>query len=121
MNQQALIKDLRPGLASCGVEMRPYRYMPADGKYRNVALDGILFSVGNPSAFYPVTAGVLILTALIQRHGEKVLVGGRDEWFDKLTGSTMIRDALAAGHLSSMFQSWIDAQDLYIKTKVNLY
>lgn len=121
MNQNALIGDLKPGLLSCGVEMRPYRYVPVDGKYRGVALDGILFSVGNPSAFYPVTAGVLILTALMQRHGEKVLSGGRDEWFDKLNGSTQVRDAFAAGDLSAMFQSWIDDQDRYLETKINLY
>lgn len=121
MNQAALMKDLKPGLQSCGVEMRPYRYCPVAGRYNGVVLDGILFSVGNPAAYYPVTAGVLVLTALLQRHGKKVLSGGRDEWLDKLTGSTEIRDAFSAGDLSGMFRSWIDAQDRYLETKVDLY
>jgi uncharacterized protein YbbC (DUF1343 family) len=121
MNQAGLIRDLKPGLRSCGVEMRPYRYQPQGGKYQGVALDGILFSVGNPTAFYPVTAGMLVLTALIQHHGDKVFVGGRDDWYDKLNGTDAPRKTLEGGDLSELFQSWIDAQDEYLEHKVDLY
>ena len=45
----------------------------------------------------------------------------RPEWLDKLVGSTGLRDALAARNLSALFQAWIDAQDAYLPTKVDLY
>ena len=48
-------------------------------------------------------------------------VGARPEWLDKLFGSTEIRDTLKSGDLGEMFQNWIDGQDAYLQTKVNLY
>ena len=121
MDQKGLMRDLAPGLASCGVGMRPYRYVPASGSYAGCALNGIMFSVENPGAFYPVTAGTLVFTALLQRHAEKLAFGARPEWLDKLAGSTEIRDTLASGQLSTLFRGWIDGQDEYLKTRVNLY
>ena len=101
--------------------MRHYRYVPQGGTYSGFTLNGILFSVSRPGTYYPVTAGVLIFTALIQRHAKQMRVGERPEWLDKLYGSTELRDTLRNGDLSTLFQSWIDAQDEYVKTKVNLY
>lgn len=121
LDQKGLIEDLAPGLASCGVGMRPYRYSPLGGPYKGQSLNGILFTVASDEAFYPVTAGVLVFTALLQHHGAKVNLHARPEWLDKLTGSTDIRDTLEKGSLSSLFQSWIDGQDAYLETKVDLY
>ena len=121
MDVKGLMKDLRVGLDTCGVEMRPYRYMPKSGRYAGFNLNGILFSVSRPYGYYPVTAGVLIFTALLQHHGSKVTVGARPEWLDKLMGSTEVRDTLRSGELSTLFQSWIEGQDEFMKTKVNLY
>jgi uncharacterized protein YbbC (DUF1343 family) len=121
MDTAALMKDLEPGLDTCGVEMRPYRYSPKGGPYQGLNLNGILFSVSRPVAYYPVTASVLIFTALIQRHGRKATEKARPEWMDKLYGSPDVRDTLGSGDLGTLFQSWIDAQDEYLKTKVNLY
>ncbi len=121
MDARGLMKDLRVGLDTCGVEMRPYRYMPKGGHYAGFNLNGILFSVSRPYGYYPVTAGVLVLTALIQRHADKIAVGSRPEWLDKLMGSTEVRDTLRGGDLDTLFQGWIDAQDEFSKTKVSLY
>ena len=121
LDAAATMKDLGAGLDTCGVEMRPYRYAPAGGTYKGFTLNGILLSVTRPTFYYPVTAGVLIFTALLQRYGKKLTTGGRPEWLDKLFGSTEFRDTLRSGELSSMFQHWIDDQDVYLKTKVDLY
>lgn len=121
MDVKSLMKDLESGLETCGVEMRPYRYSPLGGHYAGFNLNGILFSVSRPGTYYPVTASVLIFTALMQRHSKQVTVGARPEWLDKLYGSTEVRDTLRSGDLGTLFQGWIDAQDDYLKTKVNLY
>ena len=47
--------------------------------------------------------------------------GANPDWFDKLYGSTEIRDTLQNGDLGELFQSWIDAQDEYLKTRIDLY
>lgn len=121
MDQRGLVQALAPGLASCGVNMRPYRYVPVGGAYAGQSLNGILFTVANPEAFYPVTAGILVYTALVQRHGSHLALGARPEWMDKLYGSTEIRDTLNGGDLGDLFQSWIDGQDAFLRTRVNLY
>ena len=121
LDTKNLMKDLESGLDSCGVAMRPYRYTPKDGRYANFNLNGILFSVSRPSAYYPVTAGTLVYTALIQRHAAQMAVGANPQWMDKLYGSSDIRDTLAKGDLGELFQKWIDGQDEYLKTRVNLY
>ena len=121
LDQRGLIKDLTPCLASCGVGMRPYRYSPQDGHYKGQNLNGILFTITNVDAYYPVTAGMLIYTALIQHHGSKLAFGADTSWFDKLFGSTEIRDTLRNGDLGELFQSWIDEQDEFLKTRVDLY
>lgn len=121
LDSVGLMKDLASGLDTCGVQMRPYRYAPKGGRYAGFNLNGVLFSVSRPTCYYPVTAGILIFTALLQHHGDKVTVGARPEWMDKLYGSTEIRDTLRNGDLGELFQNWIDQQDNYLKTKVDLY
>ena len=121
LDQKGLIADLTPGLSSCGVGLRPYRYSPQAGHYKGQNLNGILFTLSNADAFYPVTAGMLVYTALIQHHGSKMAFGANNDWFDKLFGSTEIRDTLHNGDLGELFQSWIDGQDEFLKTRVDLY
>lgn len=121
MDQRSLLVDLAPGLASCGVAVRPFRYVPSGGSYAGMPLDGILFAVANEEAFYPFTAGTLVMTAMLQRHGDKLLKDARLDWLDRLSGSTDIRNVFKAGDLSDLFQSWIDGQDVFLKTRVNLY
>lgn len=121
LDATGLMNDLAAPLETCGVEMRPYRYSPKGGHYAGFNLNGILFSITRPIGYYPVTAGVLILTAMIQRHGDKVFAGSKPDWMDKLYGSSDITDTLKGGDLGDLFQSWIDGQDEYLATKVDLY
>lgn len=121
LDSASIIDDLSEYLQSCGVAMRPYRYRPARGKYKDSTLDGILLSVENEDAFYPITAGVIILAAIMQRHGGEICEGARPEWLDKLTGSSAIRDAIASDSLGNLFTTWINDQDAYLPAKVNLY
>ena len=122
LDTERLVRDLAPGLETCGFGMRPYRYVPSGGEYRGLPLNGILFSVNRGGdGCYPVTAGVLVLTALIQRHHDKMAVNARPEWLDKLFGSTELRDTLRCGSLDDLFTGWIEAQEKYLATKVDLY
>ncbi len=123
LDMPGLIDDLRGPLETCGIEMRPYRYSPKGGHYAGFNLNGILFSISRPIGYYPVTAGVLILTAIIQRHGAKVLAGSNPGLLDNIFGSSDVTDILKGGDidLGDIFQSWIDGQDEYLKTKVDLY
>ena len=116
-----LLEDFMDPLPACGMGVRPIRYRPVGGKYAGQTINGLLLSVENPDAFYPVTAGSIILAALLHRHGDEMAKNARPEWLDKLVGSTGLRDAIANKNLSDLFQSWIDAQDVYLPTKVDLY
>jgi len=117
----ALIDDFAEVLPACGVGLRPYRYCPANGRYKGQALNGLLLAVENEEAFYPVTAGVIMFAAILQRHRQDLCVDARPEWFDRLFGSTAVRDALSTDSLSTLFGNWITDQDEYLQEKVNLY
>ena len=121
MDIKGLISDLSGGLDTCGISMRPYRYSPKGGQYAGFNLNGILFSVSRPVGYYPVTASVLVFTALMQRHGRQMLVGAKPDWMDKLYGSSEVRDTIRHGDLGALFQGWIDGQDEFLKTRVSLY
>ena len=121
LNAAEIMRDLEGSLVSCGVEMRPYRYVSGGGSYAGLTLNGILLSAPRTRPYYPVVAGVLIFAALMRRYGDKMSVGSRPEWLAKLAGSKAIEVALRRGNLEEMFQSWIAAQDTYLPSRVNLY
>ena len=115
------LNDLAEVLPACGIGLRPYRYRPASGPYAGQILDGILLSIDNPDAFYPVTGGMIMFAAIQQRHPDAIRVNSRPEWFDKLFGSEKVRKAFHGTALSALFQQWIDEQDEYLADKVDLY
>ena len=115
------LNDLAEVLPACGIGLRPYRYRPAGGPYAGQPLDGLLLSVDNPDAFYPVTGGVIMFAAILQRNRERMQAQSRPEWFDKLFGTSTVREAMHGDALSHLFQEWIDAQDAYLADRVNLY
>lgn len=121
MNPRQVMGDLRRALTACGVGMRPYRYQPQSGNYQGLHLNGVMFSVLYPGAFSPVTAGVILLSLLMKTYGEKVSLGSRPEWMDKLYGSPETRRAVEACDLSPLVQSWISQHDAYRETRVDLY
>lgn len=116
-----LFHDIGKALPACGIGVRPLRYRPAGGNYKGQVLDGLIFSIENPNAFYPVTAGTLIFNALMQRHGGEMLTDARAVWLDKLAGTAHVRSALASGRMSDLIQGWVDAHEPYHAARVNLY
>ncbi len=121
LDTPALIDDFAEVLPACGVGLRPYRYRPQNGRYKDQPLTGLLLSVENEDAFYPITAGVIIFAAILQRHRNDFCVDARPEWLDKLMGSSDLRGALSNDTLSDLFGTWIEDQDQYLLEKVNLY
>lgn len=116
-----LIDDLAEYLPACGIGLRPHRYRPKQGPYKDLCLDGLLLGIDNPDAFYPATAGAIIFAALQNRHREALHAGARPEWLDKLMGSDGLRQAIGKNALSTLFQEWIDAQDAYLRDRIDLY
>ncbi len=116
-----LFHDIGKALPSCGIGVRQLRYRPAGGNYKGQILDGLIFSIENPEAFYPVTAGTLIFDALMKRHGRDMLTDARPVWLDKLAGTAHVRSALASGRMGDLLQGWVDAQEPYLAARVNLY
>ena len=121
LDQKWLVAELQPGLATCGVDIRPYRYQYSDGLLKGSNCNGLLFSVARPEAFYPVTAGVLVLAALFNRHAKQILVGAKTDWYDKLMGTGEVLNAIRADRLSELFQSWLEGRDEYLASRVNFY
>lgn len=116
-----LLEDIGKVLPACGFGVRPLRYRPSGGPYGGQVLDGLILSIENPGAFYPVTAGALILNALMRRHGRDLLQDARAAWLDKLAGTDTLRAALASNRMSDLFQTWLDAHDAYRAARVDLY
>ena len=121
LNLAQILDDVADALPACGLGARPLRYQPVTGPYAGQSLDGLLLSIENPDAFYPVTAGSILYAALRHRHKAEFLKDARPEWLDKLFGSTCLRDAYEAHDLSTLFQSWLEEQDAYLAKRVNLY
>lgn len=121
MDCKKVMADLRLSLDRCGVEMRPYRYMPRGGRHSGFTLNGIMFSVTRPYGYYPVTASAMILSVLMKRYGDKLSVGSHPEHFDRIMGTDKIRDAIVRNELGPLLQSWIEDHDEFEKTKVSLY
>ena len=122
MNQKALVDELMPALRSCGVNTRPYRYQPQSGMCKGQNLNGILFTTFSDRDFYPVTAGTLILASLLAHHPRQMAINAKYEWMDALCGTAKVCELIrTGGDLNDLYQSWIEEQDEYLKTKVNLY
>ncbi len=117
----ALLDDFSELLPSCGMGARPIKYRPVGGRYAGMLLDGLLFSIEQPDAFYPVTAGALVFASLWRRHRNDLRVDARPEWMDKLTGSTRLRESLHGDALNQLLQTWIEEQEPYLEKKVDLY
>jgi uncharacterized protein YbbC (DUF1343 family) len=121
IDQKDVIGELASPLASCGVEVRPYRYRPGAGDYAGEVIDGMLFSVADPDGFYPVKAGVTVLSALMRRYGDEAGRGARPEWADKLYGGASVREAIAGGDAARLFERWADERCGYLESKVDIY
>lgn len=116
-----LLDHFMDAIPACGLGVRPIQYTPSSGAYAGKLIPGLLFSIENPDAFYPVTAGTIVLAALLYHHPTEMMHDSRLDWLDKLVGSTDVRKACEANQLGQLFQSWIDAQDAFLAKRVDLY
>jgi uncharacterized protein YbbC (DUF1343 family) len=121
IDQKSVMDELASPLAACGIGVQPYRYLPGAGEYAGESIDGILFSVADPDGFYPVKAGVTVLSALMRRYADEVDRGARPEWADKLYGTSSVREALADGDTARLFESWIDGHRRHLENRVDIY
>ncbi len=121
MDPLHILHDVAGVLPSCGLGARSIRYRPAGGKYAGQIIDGILLSVEQPDAFYPVTGGTLLFDSIWRRHPEEMQQDARPEWLDKLSGSTALREALRDDTVNLLLRKWFDDQEAYMPRRVNLY
>ena len=121
MDAQLLAGQLRGPLSVCGFRLRPYRYVPSSGKYAGQRVNGLLLSCDKPEAFYPVTGGMLALSAVAALNRDEAYEGFRADWFDKLYGGPETREALATREFSGLFAAWIEGQEAYNRTRISIY
>ena len=88
-----------------GVMFHPHDWTAGNG---NRPMRGIRLTVVHPDRFKPVTTGVAILCAVQQVHGRaRLWRGARKDFFDRLCGTSAVREALAAGaDLKSITRPW---------------
>lgn len=97
LDTTAALRTLRaaglPGVAFAGVAFTPSR--PGDGKYADTLLAGIRLTVTDRAAYDPTVTAVHLLAAIRRRHpAEFAWIPAH---FDRLAGTTRLREALDAG------------------------
>src|SRR6185312_1121365 len=89
----ALRKAALPGVRARGVSFTPNA--PGDGKYADTLLAGIRLEVTDRAAYDPTVTAVYLLTAIRRRHPAEL--GWIPKHFDRLAGTTRLREAIEAG------------------------
>ena len=97
LDTTAVLSALReaglPGIRARGVTFTPSR--PGDGKYADTVLTGIRLEVTDRAAYDPTATAVHLLAAIRRRQpGE---LGWIPKHFDRLAGTTRLREAIEAG------------------------
>lgn len=93
-----------------GVRLSPCRYPAASGQHKGVALDGARLSILDYQAFRPVTTSVMLLDHIRRNDPDERLWSAPDtrpDWFDKLYGTSLVREALQSGSTGrALARSW---------------
>lgn len=121
LDADRLARQISPGFETCGYSVRPYRFAPSGGPYSGTPIDGLLVSFSGDGPKYPVTAGTLMLAALLRNYPEEMAKDARPRWLDSLFAFPDAAKFIAEGSLSDLFTGWIDAQDAFLETKVDFY
>ena len=121
LDAKRIIADTAGALPSCGMGARLIKYKPQGGPYVGQVLDGILLSIENPDAYYPVTGGSMVFALIWQRHRTEFTEGANLQWLDKLSGSHEFVESLHGDAFNKLLQQWIDELEVYIPKRVNLY
>ena len=116
-----ILSEVRDVLPSCGLGARVIKYKPQGGRYAGRVLDGILLSIAQPDAFYPVTGGTMVFADIWQRYADEMMQEANPTWLDKLSGSCELRESMHGDALNELLQKWIDEQEGYHAKRVNLY
>jgi uncharacterized protein YbbC (DUF1343 family) len=82
-----------PGVEFTGISFTPAR--PGDGKYADTLVAGIRLRVTDRLAYDPTVTAVHLLSAIRRRHAAEF--GWIPAHFDRLAGTTRLREAIDAG------------------------
>ncbi|HEY7612710.1 MAG TPA: DUF1343 domain-containing protein [Gemmatimonadales bacterium] len=97
LDTAAVLADLRraapPGVRARAVAFTPVR--PGDGKYADTLLAGIRLEVTDRAAYDPTATAVQLLSAIRRRHAREF--AWIPKHFDRLAGTTKLREAIDAG------------------------
>ena len=83
-----------------GLRLDPVRYEARSGLHAGKTIEGLRLVITDHARFRPVSAAVTILAAIQALHGLAPLwtaAGTREDWFDTLFGTDMVRHALKVG------------------------
>ncbi len=97
LDTAAVLREVRaaklPGVEFRSVSFTPSR--PGDGKYADTLLAGIRLRVTDRAAYDPTATAVHLLTAVRRRHSAEF--GWIPAHFDRLAGTTRLREAIDTG------------------------
>jgi uncharacterized protein YbbC (DUF1343 family) len=118
LDTTAVLSALRqaglPGVRARGVAFTPSR--PGDGKYADTALVGIRLEVTDREVYDPTVTAVHLLTAIRRRH--PTAFGWIPKHFDRLAGTTRLREAIERGaNPASIVRGWDSERQDYLKRR----
>ncbi len=110
----ALRKAALPGVRARGVSFTPSA--PGDGKYADTLLAGIRLEVTDRAAYDPTVTAVYLLTAIRRRHPTEL--GWIPKHFDRLAGTTRLREAIEAGEdPAAIVRGWDGEGRLFLERR----
>ena len=93
-----------------GVRFHPHPFVNPSGVFAGRLLSGIRMVVHDPNTFHPLRVAVHALAVLTAMHGCRRVwsaAGSRPDFFDKLFGSSAVRESLLAGESAThIVDSW---------------
>jgi uncharacterized protein YbbC (DUF1343 family) len=115
LDTAAVLQEVRgaglPGVEFAGVRFTPTR--PGDGKYADTLLAGIRLRVTDRNAYDPTVAAVHLLAAVHRLHpAEFTWIPAH---FDRLAGTTRLREAIDAGTgPGAIVSGWADQRQVFL-------
>ena len=89
---------------------------PGDGKYADTLLAGIRLEVTDRAAYDPTVTAVYLLTAIRRRHPTEL--GWIPKHFDRLAGTTRLREAIEAGEdPAAIVRGWEGERRMFLERR----
>ena len=109
-----LAKNLN-GLMLPGVHFRSQLFRPTFSKYTGEICHGIQIHIVDRPSFHPLRTALAFLQTVMQIYPDKLKFKNE---FDRLAGSTWLREALQRGHsVDSMIEKWEDGRLQFLETR----